>query len=350
MIDKRDLEHTDLSGKLLKGIVVVNKDPLKLDRIKVYIKGLFPESLKTNTEYLPWIMSINSMSSSNCQCNVNIPDINSECYVLFPTNDAYSGIYISSVPNVAQEFLEDYPYCYGRIDRSGTLFIANTNNDTYMIYHSSGTCLTVDGFGKVKIQVANSGDANANAKSLNPYGLSLEVVGDINLDCSRNVNMHCKSFNVDATDSIIFKTKDFQINSSNVSVKNSAGITISTSTYSMSSSSNISLSSNTNVLLSGTSMTSLYGGVVTLGNPSGGMLSNGGSASMFDSYKMKEYTVITEVDTYKFRAFEYMQTPAPPGQSPQQLPVNVQAPAGVTAKNIVPKPNRVRQAYVEKGK
>jgi len=362
MLDKRNIEINNFKGKIFKGIVVDNNDPLKLSRIKVYINALFDAKLKTNPENLPWVMSLGFMSSTNYQCNVDVPDINTECYVIYPGDDVYSGIYLSSVPNTALEFLENYPYCYGRVDRSGTLFIANTNDDTYMLYHSSGTCLTIDGFGKIKVQVANCGDANKQAKSLNPKGISFEVIGDINLDCTDNVNVHCKNFFVDALESISLKSKIASFDFYNTSIKSTNNLDISTSTFTVDTRGAITLAGGADVKLSATSMLSLYGGTVGVGNAGGGTMITGTAPSQFDSYPMREYTItaITSISQdsggnvsststdYKIRAFEIDKVTPSPGTQPVPVTPDYKPASSASNKIIRAKPNRQRQAYVPK--
>jgi len=191
-----DMEEPILTGKTAIGIVVSNNDPLHLGRIKVRIEELHPKDLEN--EHLPWVESWNFRSNANQQGNINVPDIGSKVRILFPTDDLYSGIYISGIPNVQLELLEDYPNTYGLIDRSGTLICANTNTDTYTIYHVSGTKLSLDGQGHCLIQVT-SNSVNENASSLTDNSLDIQVVGNANFTVQGIMDLSANDINLRAS-------------------------------------------------------------------------------------------------------------------------------------------------------
>ena len=86
---------------------------------------------------------------------------------MFVDDNIYNGLYLGCLPNVTDELLTDYPNSYGYIDRSGSLFVANTNTDNYMFQHVSGTTFLVDAKGNLKIQVANN-QVNMNGTAENP--------------------------------------------------------------------------------------------------------------------------------------------------------------------------------------
>ena len=52
-----------LTGKIVKGVVEDNNDPLHMGRLKVRVDGL--HSIKMLTEDLPWVMSLEYFSNSN---------------------------------------------------------------------------------------------------------------------------------------------------------------------------------------------------------------------------------------------------------------------------------------------
>ena len=51
-----------LTGKIVKGVVEDNHDPLHMGRLKVRVDGL--HSIKMLTEDLPWVMSLEYFSNS----------------------------------------------------------------------------------------------------------------------------------------------------------------------------------------------------------------------------------------------------------------------------------------------
>lgn len=188
----KDFTAPILTGQIATGIVVSNADPLHLGRIKVRISELHPQNLED--QYLPWVESWQFRSSVNGQGNINVPDIGSKCRVMFPSDDMYSGIYITGIPNVSQELLEDYPNTYGFIDRSGSLICANTDKDVYTLYHVSGTKLTIDGKGNCILQATGSG----SGESLSDSQLNIQVVGNASIQVQDVLNIAAKEINMSA--------------------------------------------------------------------------------------------------------------------------------------------------------
>ena len=201
-----DFNSQVLTGKILKGEVVANQDPLHLGRIRVRISYLHPKEMLD--EQIPWVMSFNFNSNPNSQGSAAVPDIGSICWVLFPSDDMYSGIYLGCLPNVQQELLEDYPNTYGFIDRSGSLLMANTAQDKYVFHHVSGTIIKIDCNGRMQIKVADD-SMNASATSDLPQGLSLEILGNLDLKVSEKIKVQCKGIEVTNQESISVITKQF---------------------------------------------------------------------------------------------------------------------------------------------
>lgn len=273
-----DINQQVLAGKILTGIVVDNNDPLYYGRIKVNIPSLYPQDL--TSENLPWIESWQFHSSVNGQGNINIPDIGSKCRILFPSDDVYSGVYLTGIPNITGELLEDYPYTYGWIDRSGNLFMVNTEKNTCTFYHVSGTNIKVDGAGRTKIQVANAGEGT------NPLGLTVEVVGDIDFKSTGKIN---------------FESKDMTIK-----VKNSIDSKCTKLTSTATADINISSNGTTNIG-AGAAMNVMTKGVI---NCIGSQGNFGGSGSTFDGRPLSPYQ--TDVSHTPFMAFPPAGVPIPP--------------------------------------
>ena len=50
---------------------------------------------------------------------------------------------------------DDYLHAYGKIDRSGNRWFINTKRDTYEFTHVTGTQISIDGHGRVQIDIAD---------------------------------------------------------------------------------------------------------------------------------------------------------------------------------------------------
>lgn len=201
-----DFQSQSLFGKIVTGVVVDNNDPMHYGRLKVRVPDLLPAQLED--QYLPWVESWQFRSSVNGQCNINVPDIGSNCRILYMSDDVYNGVYISGLPNLSEEFLEDYPNTYGYIDRSGSLFLANTKTDTYTIYHVTGTKLTLEGNGHCTIQVASTEAGPA---------LDIQVIGNTNITCQEDINIKGRNINMESNNFNV-KSNNIKIEGNNVEV------------------------------------------------------------------------------------------------------------------------------------
>ena len=146
------------------GSVVVNKDPLKLGRVKCLIPDLFP--IQGDADYdvdsLPWIAPLNASGAGGSpnSSSFAVPDINSVLAISFPYGDIYFPFYIgyfqSSVTHQTA-FDTDYPDTYGNIDSKGNLFKANKKTGEVSYTHNSGTVITIDKNGKIIVATATAG-------------------------------------------------------------------------------------------------------------------------------------------------------------------------------------------------
>jgi hypothetical protein len=134
------LRKNNLLGQDHKGIVVDNKDPRRLSRVKVSIPGLIES---TDPAALPWaiIKSPTSMGGRGDLSSRHIPEINSEVIVRFPYNDPYmpvvEGYWQSST--TTQGYLdEDYPNTYGFRDVQNTHLRINKVKKILEFVHASG--------------------------------------------------------------------------------------------------------------------------------------------------------------------------------------------------------------------
>lgn len=249
-----------LTGKIVNGIVEDNNDPLHLGRIKVRVVNLHSNDMQT--EDLPWVMSLNYTSAVKLQGGLKLPDIGSKCWVVYASDDLYSGVYLGCLPNITDEFLEHYPNTYGFIDRSGTLFLVDTDTDNYVFYHVSGTTVTVDAKGQIRVQVANN-QVNQNGKAESPQPLSIEVVGNVQLKTTETISMECKNFNVKASDSVSIESGKQISVSSDKGTYDYSTVTQKISNYTLSSSSCTIQASGSLTVEGGSSLT-LGGGTAKL--------------------------------------------------------------------------------------
>lgn len=295
-----------LKGKVVRGTVVYNNDPLHFGRIKVKIDNLYPTDI--SNENIPWSMPLNFKGGVNSQGNVNIPDIGSSALVVFLSDDMYSSIYLSSLPNIKdEELLEDYPNTYGQLDRSGNLFLINTEKDIVKFYHVSGTNFTIDGKGRTKVQITNFSEGRSE---LNPIGLDVEIIGDLNLKVRNNINIQCENLNLDVKNNTYVSSNNMETNTQNLTKMYSNGSFIATSESAM--------------LLNAKSVIEAIG---STGN-------FGGRGSSFDGYKISSFT--TDVLKTPFTAFSSEGTPPSPNTVHAASPVIEDIPT--------PK-SRERQAY-----
>ena len=218
--NKKDYEEPLLTGKIVTGTVVFNADPLHLGRVKVRVPELHPKDLAD--EYLPWVESWQFRSSVNSQGNINVPDIGSKCRIMYPSDDVYSGVYITAIPNVKEELLEDYPFTYGFIDRSGSLFAVNTKTDVYTLYHVTGTKLTIDGNGHCIVQAtSNSG----NGESLSESVLDIQIVGNAKIEVQDDFNIKATTINMEAK-TINVKSSKYENSSSSTLIQSGGAMNI----------------------------------------------------------------------------------------------------------------------------
>lgn len=189
-----------LTHKIFRGIVIDNNDPLKIGRIRARVDGIH-----TSDKNIPWSMSaLNTTCASNVG-GINIPEIGSQVWVLFCSDDLYSTLYFgasySSDILPSQEFLEDYPNCRGWTDSAGNLFIFNQTKGFVRVQLISGASFTFDNNG-LTINTNNIGPG------VNDPGLNVTIQGDSNITTTQNLNIKAKNINIEATESISVKANN----------------------------------------------------------------------------------------------------------------------------------------------
>lgn len=125
-----------------KGIVVDNRDPRGIGRVKACVGGIL-EGDDAFREKLPWIMpwAAIGQGGSAGKASVPVPDIGDVIAVEFKFNDIYSGFYTghwNSKVTAPGAFNADYPKSIGTSDQVGNQTLVNKEKKTTEWNFASG--------------------------------------------------------------------------------------------------------------------------------------------------------------------------------------------------------------------
>lgn len=141
----------DYEGKILKGKVIYNLDPLQSGRVKVTI----PNVLEGSFNDLPWVCpNTGSTGYSSNVGYVSIPEVGTYVSVKFQDGDPEFGVYTGGhldVSTIPSDFKTNYPNRHGFVDSSGNKFIVDRTAGTITLTNSAGTKITVSG-GEVVVE------------------------------------------------------------------------------------------------------------------------------------------------------------------------------------------------------
>ena len=185
------------------GAVVNNNDPKKLQRIRVRIHDIHRQ---VSDNQLPWCLPFTSLFASGAGIGQfgPIPTLNSRVYVCYLDDSPYYPMYLGgtiSEDRKLEDFTQegsatanDYPYVYGKIDRSGNLTLVNTKRDTFEFHHVTGTRIAIDGYGRVQIDVVNSPRTSGDTDTWDPQqqwptGLTLNVQGNLDINVTESIRV-----------------------------------------------------------------------------------------------------------------------------------------------------------------
>ncbi len=151
------------------GVVVDNKDPLQIGRVKVMIsifKGI-------DTADLPWVTqkSPSFLGGGLGSSFFAVPEEGSKIQVFFERREIYNGYYMATLSNkvtMVEDFKEDYPNSYGFKDSQGNILIINKLTNCITLKQKSGTQLRLDSDESIRLEF-NSGSVMKIDKDDNAF-------------------------------------------------------------------------------------------------------------------------------------------------------------------------------------
>lgn len=148
-----------LTENYVMAIVMENKDPEKIGRIKIRIPEIY-EPDKVGLDKMPWVRRMsNSFQGGKPETGeFAVPEIGSTVLVVFKNMIVYEAYYIhadTSKNHKSSKFDKDYPKSYGEDDGNGTWWRV-TKDDDYIFHHRSGTQWTIDRDGNVRWDIVGT--------------------------------------------------------------------------------------------------------------------------------------------------------------------------------------------------
>jgi len=192
------------------GIVVDNKDPEQIGRIKVKIPTIF-ECEDADISALPWVRPGNVIGNTPDNTSLNIPKIGTQIYVEFHEDDPDTGVYAHSLiskSTIPEPLKEDYPNTQGKTwAGEGGLpswLKINTSKDLVEIFlNPSKTILRFDKEGHVEISTQND--------------ISLFTTQSINFKADKALNFKAKDI-VMSSENFITKSNKAKFNFQDYSI------------------------------------------------------------------------------------------------------------------------------------
>ena len=153
------------------GKVIDNKDPKKLQRVKVEV----PNLLTGSPEDLPWCFPAQHslFGMTDTAYSVGVPVIGSYVMIEFQSGDIHYGMVKSCLhtakSEVSGELATNYPNRRGWLDPSNNLFYIDITSGQVIVHflHKSGTRLTIQDNGKIVVHSVDDIEYSCNNFKLN---------------------------------------------------------------------------------------------------------------------------------------------------------------------------------------
>ena len=144
------------------GVVIENKDPKKLKRVKIFI----PNFLEGSVDVLPWCYPITLLGGNKQLSTCFVPKIGTKVRVNFLFDTIYLPIYSGSIDTeetMNETFKVNYPLRSGYVNEyMGLSIIADEYEQSLEIQHGSGARITIKKMGEISITSPNGIDITSS--------------------------------------------------------------------------------------------------------------------------------------------------------------------------------------------